>query len=71
MREIKAKLLYEKSGVKVEKQQKLFTKILKEIWNCWWWYWITTDHRQKKTAEMEDFTWNLNAQDSVAIYYKS
>lgn len=31
MREIKAKLLYEKSGVKVEKQQKLFTKILKEI----------------------------------------
>lgn len=69
MREIKVKLLYERSGVEVEKYQKLFTEILKGILKQLMVsrYWITTDHRQKKTAEMEDFTWNLNAQGSVAM----
>lgn len=58
MREIKVKLLYERSGVEVEKYQKLFTEILKGILKQLMVsrYWITTDQRQKKTAEMEDFT---------------
>lgn len=36
MREIQVKLLYERSGVEVEKYQKLFTEILKGYWNSWW-----------------------------------